>query len=107
MSGNGWAPMVTGGFLDCDPGTEEYSLPAEHASFLVGDTASNATPMALVLRAFGGALPEMEQRFAEGGGVPHAAFGPHFDAVGAVPGDTWRRVYDEQLVDGFLGRARA
>src|ERR1700716_3942985 len=30
--------MVTGGFLDYDPGTAEYSLPAEHAPFLVGDT---------------------------------------------------------------------
>jgi 2-polyprenyl-3-methyl-5-hydroxy-6-metoxy-1,4-benzoquinol methylase len=95
--------MVTGGFLDYDPGTAEYSLPAEHAPFLAGDTASNVTPMALMLRAFGGALPELEQSFAKGGGVPHVAFGPHFEAVGAVPGDTWRRIYDEQLVDGFLG----
>jgi 2-polyprenyl-3-methyl-5-hydroxy-6-metoxy-1,4-benzoquinol methylase len=94
--------MVTGGFLDHDPATGEYSLPAGHAPFLTGETAANLAPMASMLRAFGGSLPSLERSFVEGGGVSHAAFRPHFDAVGAVPGDSWRRVYEEQLVDGFL-----
>jgi hypothetical protein len=56
-----------------------------------------------MLGAFAGARPELERCFVAGGGVAHAAFAPHFAAVGATPGDTWRRIYDEHLVDGFLG----
>ncbi len=94
--------MVTGGFFSYDPPTGEYTLPAEHASLLTGETAANAAPMALMLRALAGALPELEQCFATGAGLRHAAYAPHFAAAGARPGDTWRRIYDEQLVDGFF-----
>jgi Methyltransferase domain len=95
--------MVTGGFFRYDPVTREYTLPAEHARLLTGATAANAAPMAAMLQAFAGALPALEQCFTTGGGLPPDAFAPHFAAAGAEPGDTWRRVYDEQLVDGFLG----
>ncbi len=95
--------MVTGGFFRYDPVTREYTLPAEHARFLTGTTAANAAPMAAMLQAFAGALPALEQCFTTGGGLPPDAFAPHFAAAGAEPGDTWRRIYDEQLVDGFLG----
>ena len=95
--------MVTGGFFRYDPVTGEYILPAEHARFLTGATAANAAPMAAMLQAFAGALPALEHCFAAGGGLAPAAYAPHFAAAGAEPGDTWRRVYDEHLVDGFLG----
>jgi len=95
--------MVTGGFFSYDAATGHYDLPAEHATFLTGATAANAAPMASMLRALGGALPDLERCFVAGGGVPQAAFTPHFAAAGATAGDTWRRVYDEHLVDGFLG----
>jgi SAM-dependent methyltransferase len=95
--------MVTGGFFRYDPATGEYTLPAEHARFLTGATAANAAPMAAMLQAFAGALPALEQCFAAGGGLSPAAYAPHFAAAGAEPGDTWRRVYDEHLVHGFLG----
>jgi len=37
--------------------------------------------------------------FRNGGGVPYTAFRPQFtDRMD----DLWRRIYDEQLVDGFL-----
>ncbi|GAB1515293.1 class I SAM-dependent methyltransferase [Actinophytocola sp. KF-1] len=93
--------MVTGGFFTHDDGV--YTLPAEHAALLTGDTAANVAPMASMLRAFAGALPALERAFADGGGVPHADFAPHFAAAGARPGDTWRHIYETQLVDGFLG----
>jgi SAM-dependent methyltransferase len=93
--------MVTSGFFEFDGGV--YTLPPEHAKFLTGDTAANVAPMASMLRAFAGTLPELEKSFADGGGVPHAAFRAHFEAAGATPGDTWRHIYEEQLVDGFLG----
>ncbi|OZM71850.1 methyltransferase type 12 [Amycolatopsis antarctica] len=94
--------MVTGGFLEYETASARYTLPPEHACFLTGTGAANAAPMASMLRAFAGALPELERSFSTGGGVPHAGFAPHFDAVGATAGDNWRRIYDEQLVDGFL-----
>lgn len=93
--------MVTGGYLTHDAGV--YALPAEHAVFLTGETATNAAPQASMLRAFAGVLPELEHAFVAGGGVPHAAFAPHLAAVGAKLGDTWKHVYETQLVDGFLG----
>jgi hypothetical protein len=95
--------MVTGGFFSYDRATGQYTLPPEHAGFLTGETAANVAPMASMLRAFAGALPDLEQCFTVGGGVAHAAFAAHFEAEGAQVGDTWRRIYDEQLVDGFLG----
>ena len=95
--------MVTGGFFRYDPVTREYALPAEHAHFLTGPGAANAGPMAAMLQAFAGALPELEQCLRTGGGLAPGAFAPHFAAAGAEPGDTWRRVYDEHLVGGFLG----
>ena len=95
--------MVTGGFFSYDPATAEYTLPPEQAGFLTGDAAANIAPMASMLRAFAAALPDLEECFVAGGGVPHQAFGPHLAAVGARQGDTWRRIYDEHLVDGFLG----
>jgi hypothetical protein len=67
--------MVTGGFFSYDPASGQYALPAEHAAFLTGDTAANVAPMASMLRAFGGALPELERCFVAGGGVAQAAFG--------------------------------
>ena len=94
--------MVTGGLFGYDPATGQYYLPPDHARLLTGDGAANVAPVASMLRALGGALPDLERCFAAGGGLPPAVFAPHFAAAGAQPGDTWRRVYDEQLVDGFL-----
>ncbi|MGH3916012.1 MAG: class I SAM-dependent methyltransferase [Pseudonocardiaceae bacterium] len=95
--------MVTGGFLTYQPGTDEYTLPAEHAGMLIGESAANMMPVASMLRGFTGALPELERCFTEGGGVAPATFIPHLHAAGAEQGGTWRRIYDEHLVDGFLG----
>jgi len=95
--------MVTGGFFHYDQDSGEYLLPPEHAALLTGDTAANVAPVASMLRAFSGALPELERCFAQGGGVDHESFAPHFAAAGAAFGDTWRRIYDEHLVGGFLG----
>jgi hypothetical protein len=95
--------MVTGGFFDYQPASRRYTLPAAYAALLAGDRAANVAPMAAQLRALAGALPELEQCLAEGGGLARAAFTPHFAAADAGSGDSWRRIYDEQLVDGFIG----
>src|SRR5262249_5886259 len=67
--------MVTGGIFEHDAGT--YTLPPDHTKFLVGDTASNLAPTALLLRGLSGTLPELERCFADGGGVPREDFAGH------------------------------
>jgi len=77
-------------------------LPPAHAALLSGNRAANIAPLASTLRALGGALPELERCLREGGGLPQSVFAPHFGEAGADTGDAWRRIYDEQLVDGFV-----
>jgi SAM-dependent methyltransferase len=93
--------MVTGGIMEYDPADGRYSLPAAHAALLTGATSRNVGPTASSLRTLGSVLPQVERCFTEGGGVPIAEYA----AVSAGGlGETWRHIYDEHLVDGFLGR---
>ncbi|HLU54730.1 MAG TPA: methyltransferase domain-containing protein [Pseudonocardia sp.] len=91
--------MVTGGIVEYDPADERYALPAAHAAFLTGATAHNVGPVANSLGTLGSVLPQVERCFREGGGVPIAEYAAA--SVGGL-GETWRHVYDEHLVDGFL-----
>ncbi|WP_410592942.1 class I SAM-dependent methyltransferase [Amycolatopsis sp. lyj-23] len=93
--------MVTGSVFTYDG--REYTFPPEHAKFLLGETAANLMPALLTLSAFTGVLPELERAFAEGGGVPRSAYGPHLETLGAKTGDSWQHIYREHLVDGFFG----
>jgi SAM-dependent methyltransferase len=95
--------MVTSGFFDYEPSNGHYVLPAEHAELLTGDRAANIAPMASTLRALAGALPELERCLRIGDGLPRSEYAPHFQAAGADAGNSWRRIYDEQLVAGFIG----
>ena len=93
--------MVTGGIMEYDPADGRHTLPAAHAVLLTGATSRNIGPMANTQLTLGAVLPQVERCFREGGGVPIAEYA----AVSAGGlGETWRYVYDEHLVDGFLGR---
>jgi len=94
--------MTTGGIFAYTPSTQTYWLPAEHVAFLSGATARNLAPQSQILNHFGKHLPELIRSFREGGGIPYAAFRPEFTKV---MDDTWRRIYDEHLLKGFLGAA--
>ncbi|MEV8378876.1 class I SAM-dependent methyltransferase [Kribbella sp. NPDC056861] len=94
--------MVSGGFFAYDATTGEYVLPPEHARLLTGETAANAAPMASTLRGLGAMLTDLEARFGDGLGLAPETFGRRFAAVGVDPGENWRRIYDDQLIDGFL-----
>jgi SAM-dependent methyltransferase len=48
-------------------------------------------------------LPELVACFRHGGGVPYSRFRPEFTRV---MDDSWRRIYDDQLIDGFLPAAK-
>lgn len=93
--------MVTGGIMEFDPDGGTHRLPKAHAALLTGATSRNIGPVASSLRTLGTVLPQVERCFTEGGGVPIAEYA----AVSAGGlGETWRHIYDEHLVDGFLGR---
>jgi SAM-dependent methyltransferase len=57
--------------------------------------------MSGIIDHFGKHLPRLVKCFREGGGIPYSEYRPeftcHMDA-------TWRRIYDELLISGFLGR---
>ena len=93
--------MTTGGVFTYDAKTGAYTLPAEHAALLTGHTAANAAPMSQTLIHFGTLLPRLIECFRNGGGIPYSAFRPEFTER---MDDGWRRIYDEQLVDGFIAR---
>jgi SAM-dependent methyltransferase len=60
-----------------DPGDRRYRLPAGHAEVLVDrESLAHLTPMARCGVSFAQTLPDIEQAFRTGGGVPWDAYGP-------------------------------
>lgn len=94
--------MTTAGIFNYDRSSREYTLPGEHAAVLTGDTARNLAPQSGLINHLGKDLERMIRCFREGGGIPYEAFRPEFTDV---MDDTWRRIYDEELIDGFLAAA--
>ena len=91
--------MTTSGIYSYDADSKRYTLPEEHAALLSGDTAQNLTPMSRMINHFGTHLPKLIACFREGGGVPYAAYRPVFTQC---MDDVWRRIYDQQLLSGFI-----
>lgn len=91
--------MATGGLATYDLETTSYSLPAEHALLLAGDTGRNMAPFAGLLEALGNHMAELQHCFKNGGGVPYSRFRPAFTQR---MDDSWRRIYDDMLVSQFL-----
>src|SRR3712207_7978488 len=59
----------------------------------------NLAPTSRLVTLLAGHVPAVADCFRHGGGVPYEAYRPDFTEV---MDDTWRRIYDEQLVGGFL-----
>ena len=95
--------MASGGIMTYDPPTERYELPREHALFLTGHTIHNAAPQSQLFPLAASILPDLIACFRQGGGVPYSRFRPAFTQV---MDDTWRRIYDDQLIGGFLPAAQ-
>jgi len=95
--------MATGGIFAYDAASRTYSLPAEHAICLSGDTGFNLAPMSQMLAHMGKHVHKIAHAFENGGGVPYSEFRPEFtdlmDAMG-------RRRYDELLIGGYLPAAK-
>ena len=92
--------MTTNGIYDYDAPSQRYSLPEEHAALLTGDSSRNLGPMSRIITHLGGHVPTLSERFHDGDGIPYSAYRPEFTHC---LDDVWRRIYDEQLVDGFIG----
>lgn len=93
--------MTTGGIFDHDPASGQFALPAERAALLTGDRAANTAAISGVVVHMSKHVPALADCFEHGGGVGYDAFRPEFTQC---MDDAWRRIFDEQLVEGFLGR---
>ncbi len=117
--------MVTGGVVNLDPVTEQYQLPAEHASLLTRAAgADNLAVFAQYIGLLGGVEDEVLQCFRHGGGVTYERF-PRFHEVMAeesgqsvlpvleshivplVPGLHQRLISGIDVLDVGCGRGRA
>jgi SAM-dependent methyltransferase len=92
--------MTTGGIYAYDAASRRYTLPEEHAALLTGDTAQNLAPISRMVDHLGSHLPKLLACFRAGGGIPYAAYRPVFTQC---MDDVWRRIFDQQLVGGFIG----
>lgn len=92
--------MVTSGIFVYDASTREYRLPAEHAALLTGNEHTNIAPMSRMINHFGSHLQRLVGCFRDGGGIAYSAYRPVFTQC---MDDSWRRIYDNLLVTGFIG----
>ena len=92
--------MTTGGIYTFEAATQRYTLPEEHAVALTGEGASNLCPASRIINHFGTHLPALTRCFRSGGGISYSAYRPVFTQC---MDDSWRRVFDQHLVAGFIG----
>jgi SAM-dependent methyltransferase len=78
------ACMAAGEYVDHEPGTGRFSLPAEHAEVLLDrDSPAYAAPFICWVPSLAGAVTPLMEAFRTGGGVPYEAYGAEtLEAVG-------------------------
>jgi SAM-dependent methyltransferase len=91
--------MVTGGVVEHDPDGDVYTLPAEHAVCLTGDSFYNTTAMARLIAAGASRNDRLATAFREGGGIRYTE--QPRDVV-ALMDALGRARYDTFLVDTYL-----
>jgi SAM-dependent methyltransferase len=91
--------MTSIGIYTYEPDTRKFTLPEEHAMLLTGDGPMNMCPTSRIVNHFGTHLQRLAACFREGGGIPYSAYRPVFTQC---MDDAWRRIYDHQLVTGFI-----
>lgn len=93
--------VTTAGIFTYDPATDTYELPAVHAAVLTGSTSSNIAPMLSGLALLANHVPAVAATLVAGGGIPYAAYRPAFTTC---MDQIMRRVYDDALLDGYIGQ---
>ena len=103
--------MTVGRFVDYDPPTRTYALPAEHAALLTRAAGpGNMANMAQFTALMGGVEDEIVECFRAGGGGPYSRFPKFQELMAEMSG----QVHDAALiggelalVDGLIDRLRA
>jgi SAM-dependent methyltransferase len=95
--------VATGGVVDYDPASGQFTLPPEHAVCLTGTSSRNLAANSQVLAMLAQRLERVARCFRAGGGVSYAEFYPDFTAYQDV---SWRLLYDGLLIKGFLPVAK-
>ena len=81
--------MVTGGFIEYDPGQATYHLPPEHAASLTRSaTPDNIAAFAQYIPLMGTVEDQVVACFKKGGGVPYSAFGRFHEVMAEDSGQT-------------------
>ena len=94
--------IATSGIYTYDPEWERLQPAEEHAALLTGDTAQNLCPISRMVDHLGSHLPKLVACFRAGGGIPYSTYRPVSPFTQCMD-DAWRRIYDQQLVGGFIG----
>lgn len=91
--------LVTAEVVEYDPATRLYTLPAEHAVCLTGDTELNLAPLSLLAGLLAQHIQPVAGAFRDGGGVPYTAYRPEFtDVMDALS----RGTFDGVLIEGVV-----
>ncbi len=94
--------VTTSGIFQYDRNSRKYTLPAEHAVCLTGDTGFNMAPMSQFVAHTGKHVHKVADAFQNGGGVPYSEFRPEFTEL---LDQINRRGYDENLIGVYLPSA--
>jgi SAM-dependent methyltransferase len=95
--------MAAAGVVEYDAAGKKFTLPAEHALCLTGDSSRNLAPTSRILAMLAKRVDRVAECFRTGGGVSYAEFRPDFTEHQDA---SWRRLYDGLLVKGFLPLAK-
>ena len=91
--------VTTAGIVDYEASTATYSLPAEHALCLTGETEYNLAPLSLLAGLLAKYIDPVADAFRSGGGVPYSEYRPEFtDVMDALS----RGTYDAVLVSAIV-----
>jgi SAM-dependent methyltransferase len=91
--------LVTGGIVEYDPTSRQYTLPVEHALCLTGEGSLNLAPFSQFPTLLAKHVAGVAEAFRTGGGLPYEAFKPDFTDV--MDGAS-RGLFDGQLLNGIL-----
>lgn len=91
--------MTTAGIFRYDADTRSFTLPAEHAALLTGDSSTNLAAESLLVTYLNTFVDPVADAFRNGGGVAYDAYRPGFTSV---MDEINRRLYDEALISTYL-----
>jgi 2-polyprenyl-3-methyl-5-hydroxy-6-metoxy-1,4-benzoquinol methylase len=98
--------MVTGGVVDYDPDTRQFTLPAEHAASITRAAgADNLAVFAQYIGELGHVESDIVTCFRQGGGVPYARFGRFHEIMAEDSGQSVLSSLESHIVPLVEGLA--